>query len=108
MYVNEVSPSVPTLLSSGVSVRDGEWHHIAVSRSGSEWAMYVDGARVATATSNATIVNIAGGIRIGADENYGRYYDGFIDDLRITVGSARAYTGSTIPVPTAAFPDYNT
>jgi hypothetical protein len=30
---------------------------------------------------------------------------GYIDDLRITVGSARGYTGSTITVPTAAFPD---
>jgi hypothetical protein len=29
---------------------------------------------------------------------------GYIDDLRITVGSARGMTGSTVAVPVEAFP----
>ena len=32
-----------------------------------------------------------------------RNFSGYIDDVRITKGSGRGYTGATIPVPTAAF-----
>ena len=67
--------------------------------------MYVDGTRVSTTTSSSTIANIAGGINIARDEFYGRAYVGYIDDLRITIGSSRGYNGATITTPTAAFPD---
>jgi hypothetical protein len=95
----------PILTSSGVNLRDGAWHHVAVSRSGSNWSLYVDGTRVGTGTSSATVANIAGGLRIGADEFYDRGFTGYIDDFRLTLNSARDYTGATITVPTAAFPD---
>ena len=95
----------PIVQSSGVNLRDGAWHHVAVSRSGSNWSLYVDGTRVGTGTSSATVANIAGGLRIGADEFYGRGFTGYIDEFRLTLNSARGYTGSTITVPVAAFPD---
>lgn len=95
----------PILQSSGVNLRDGAWHHVAMSRSGSNWSLYVDGTRVGTGTSSATVANISGGLRIGADEFYGRNYTGNIDEFRFTRGSARGYTGATITVPTAALPD---
>jgi len=105
VYIGDITTSVPVLTSSGANIRDGSWHHLVFSRSGSTFSLYFDGSRVATATSSATISNISGGIRIGADQYYGRYFDGNIDDLRITIGSSRGYTGSTITVPTAAFPN---
>lgn len=101
-YVGDVSTGSPTLLG-GSGLRDGAWHHIAVSRSGSAWNLYVDGTRVATATSSATIADISGAVRIGDDQFYGRQYVGYIDDLRVTVGSAR-YTGASITAPTSAMP----
>lgn len=105
LYVNEISPSTPTLLSTGVNIRDGEWHYLVVSRDSSSFNLYVDGTRVATASSSATIVNISAGIRIGVDEFYGRQFTGNIDELRVTIGNSRGYTGTTISVPTAAFPE---
>ena len=104
LYVFDANGGQAPLLLGGSGLRDGAWHHIAISRSGTSWGMYVDGTRVATATNSATISNIAGDINIGRDQFYGRQYVGYIDDLRITVGTAR-YTGSTLTVPTAAFPD---
>lgn len=101
-YVGDVSTGSPTLLG-GSGLRDGAWHHVAVSRSGSTWNLYVDGTRVATTTSSATIADISGDIRIGGDQFYGRQYVGYIDDLRVTVGSAR-YAGASITVPTSAMP----
>ena len=95
----------PILQSSGVNVRDGSWHHVAISRASSSLSMYFDGTRVATGTSSGTVANIAGGIRVGADQNYGRYFVGYIDDFRLTIGANRGYTGTTITVPTTAFPN---
>jgi len=94
----------PIVQSSGVNLRDGAWHHVAVSRSGSNWSLYVDGTRVGTGTSSATVANINGGIRIAADQFYGRNYIGYIDEFRLTLNSARGYTGASITVPTASLP----
>lgn len=102
-YAHNINPSLPVV--SGGSVRDGVWHHVAVSRAGTTVGLYVDGTRLSTATSSSTIADISGGINIGRDEFYGRAFTGTLDDLRITIGSARGYTGTTITVPSAAFPD---
>jgi hypothetical protein len=105
LFAGDINGGVSPVLTGGSGLRDGAWHHVALSRSGSAWSLYADGTRVATATSSATIANISGGIRIGADEYYGRQFTGNIDEFRLTLGSARGYTGSTITVPTAAYPD---
>lgn len=105
LYVFDANGGTAPILLGGSGLRDGTWHHIAVSRSGSSWGMYIDGTRVATATNSATIGDISGAINIARDEFYGRQFVGHIDDLRLTIGSARGYTGSTLTVPTAAFPD---
>ena len=88
------------LLTTGVSIRDDVWHHIAIVRNGSAWACYVDGTSRATGTFSGDIINIGSGPRIGADQYYGRYFQGYIDELRITNGYAR-YTGNFTPSTTA-------
>lgn len=103
LYASDFSSSVPMLLTSGVSVTDGEWHHVAWVRNGTEHSLYVDGTRYANVTSSIIISDISSSLAIGTDLVYsGRDLSGFIDDLRYTVGQSR-YNGSTITVPTAAF-----
>jgi hypothetical protein len=93
--------------TSGVDVRDNAWHHVALVRSGTTHSIYVDGTRYGTATTSSyTITDIAGAIQIGRDEFYGRRYTGYIDDFRLTIGTARGISGSTMTTPTAAFLDY--
>ena len=105
LFVQNVNASTPILTYSGSpSLRDDAWHHVAVSRRGSTWRMYVDGERVGSTTSSATVANIAGGINIARDEHYGRQYVGYIDDLRLTIGSARDYYTEFIATPTSAHP----
>jgi hypothetical protein len=105
LYVADFSTSSPLLQTTGVNVRDGAWHHIAVVRNGSAWVLYVDGVSRATGTFSGTIANIAGGPSIGRDEFYTRNYLGYISNLRITTGSAiytSAFTPPTAPLtPTA-------
>ena len=106
LFVADYSGGSPLLQTTGVNVRDGAWHHIAVVRSGSSWVLYVDGVSRATGTFSGTIANISGGPSIGRDEFYTRNYLGYISNLRITTGSAiytAAFTPPTAPVtPTAA------
>jgi hypothetical protein len=103
LYLGDLSGAVPLLLTTGVSIRDDVWHHIAIVRNGSAWACYVDGTSRATGTFSGGISNISSGPRIGADQNYGRYFAGYIDEIRITKGVAR-YTTNFTP-STTAFPN---
>ena len=80
------------------------WSHIAITRSGTSLRCYVDGVQKGSTASNST--NYAQGeLVIGMDgDKTNQGFVGNIDEFRITKGVAR-YTGATLTVPTAAFPD---
>lgn len=106
VFIPSVSSSINIIVGTANVVGNG-WHHVAVSRSGSTTRLFVDGQQDGNSyTGNYTIADgnpwyVGGGWYAPTQ----RTVTGYIDDLRITVGSDRGYTGSTIPVPTAAFPD---
>lgn len=102
-YVADYSTGSSIVNSTAVNLRDGSWHHVAVSRSGSTWALYTDGIRRMTQTSSATVANIAGAINIGRDEFYGRPFSGNIDELRISIGSPGPWTAATVTLPTMEY-----
>lgn len=105
LYLGDYSLGSPLLQTSGVNIRDSNWHHIAVVRNGSSWVLYVDGTSRATNTWTGTITALASAQTwIGIDPfSSGRDYLGYIDDFRITNGVAR-YTANFTP-PTRPFPD---
>ena len=80
------------------------WYHVAVTRSGNTWKLFLNGTAEDTITNSSSITSgaasglylgvLAGGISATA------YMDGYIDDVRITVGHAR-YT-SNFTAPTSA------
>ena len=81
------------------------WSHIAIARSGTDLRCYVDGSQVGASAYSSTNYT-QGELVIAMDgDKATQGYVGYIDDFRITKGTARGYTGSTITVPTAAFPN---
>ncbi len=79
------------------------WHHVAVTRNGATLTLYINGQ--SSATGNAgTAAYATTAPRIGTQNiaNYYGYFDGYIDDFRITTGVAR-YSGNFTP-PTAPLP----
>jgi hypothetical protein len=84
-----------------------KWTHIAVTRKDSTVTLRVNGTSVSSATSTAS--TSVSSISIGQQVNnaaFFHYFNGYIDDLRITKGIAR-YLANFTP-PTAAYPDlYN-
>jgi hypothetical protein len=103
MVQTEASALITT--STGV-VTANDWNHIALVRNGggsNNLVLYVNGVSAGTATNTTNFSD--GYAQIGnaryAGTNY--YWNGLIDDLRLTVGIAR-YTTTFTP-PTKAFPD---
>jgi hypothetical protein len=91
---------------TGTALSVSTWYHVAVARSGTSTKLFLNGVQVgSTLTDSNTYLN-AGTSRpfIGANaSSLGSYFNGYIDDLRVTKGIAR-YTATFTP-PTAAFPN---
>lgn len=93
--------------SSGISVTT--WAHIAIVKYGSgsnNVKVYINGTSVLSLTHTGTLY-AGGGYYVGtvfSSSAAGEYFNGYIDDLRITKGLAR-YTANFTP-PTAALPTY--
>lgn len=78
----------------------GQWYHMAVTRSGSNWYMFIDGAQVATGSNAAAIYDSTSALWIGNiehDSNPARSLNGWIDELRISKGIARWTSNFTRP-----------
>jgi hypothetical protein len=78
-------------------VTDTLWHHIAVSRSGTNLYIFVDGTLVSTTTNvSASMGSTTQPLSIGFQTQDNTYLTGYIDDLRITKGKA-LYTANFTP-----------
>jgi len=81
------------------------WHHIAVTRSGNDFRLFLNGTQEDSVTDSNDITASNGavhsGLRLGTI-NAGLDYpvNGYIDDVRITSGTAR-YTSNFTPPTTA-------
>ena len=81
------------------------WHHVAVTRNGNTWRLFLNGVQEDTITdsNNITASNgaVSSGLRLGTI-NAGLQYPlhGYIDDVRITNGDSR-YTSNFTPPTTA-------
>jgi len=77
------------------------WQHIAASRQGTSLRTFIDGGLVNTSTNSNDMT--FGRLRVGINGGLnGEFFQGWMDELRITKGVAR-YTANFTP-PTAPFP----
>jgi hypothetical protein len=80
------------------------WHHVAAVRAGTKLTVYADGAAGGSVTKSGAIGLSNAALRVGfLGGNPNWYYNGSVDEVRITKGVAR-YTANFTP-PTAAFSD---
>jgi hypothetical protein len=93
-----------TVVFTGATPTANQWQHIAISRTDSTNRLYINGTLINTQTDRTAHLIDPTSIRIGF-QTFVNGLVGYVDDFRWTCGSNRGYTGSTITVPTAAFPD---
>ncbi len=78
--------------------------YVMVARYSGTIYAYLSGAlQFSVADSRSYAPNTA--ITLGNSNVNGQTFGGYMDEFRITVGVARTTGGSTVPVPTAAFPN---
>jgi len=85
------------------TITENVWYHVAVTRSGSTWKLFLNGTAEDTITNSNSMTNgVNGSLDIGILQYSPTYYPmaGWIDDLRVTVGVAR-YTSNFTPPTTA-------
>jgi len=105
LYLNGSNLVIDTgtapVVSSG-TISANTWQHVAATRSGNSWRIFINGTQVGATTTNTTAYTTAYGCCVGSSF-YNEDYAGYIDDLRVTKGYAR-YTANFTP-PAAAFAD---
>lgn len=81
----------------------GTWHYLCLQRDATNLQFYLNGTRTYNVANS---INFSGnnGLFVCKDNGATRG-NCYIDDLRITKGVARYTNGTTITVPTAAFPN---
>ena len=88
-------------ISGGITL--GVWDHWAVTRESGQMRAYFNGT-YETGDFGAAPTDLAGStepFRVGSREGTDRFFDGWIDDVRFTVGTAR-YTGTGAITPESA------
>lgn len=75
------------------------WYHVAVCREAGEVRIFVDGVRIHTATITADISGGTTGMQVGTTglTGYYRYFNGYIDGVRVTKGICRYNADFTNP-----------
>lgn len=94
--------SSSSIISTAQTVSLNAWHHIAFVRNGTGFDIYVDGTSGASGTSSISITSNRA-MWIGWDALNavgGTDYNGYLDEIRITKGTAR-YTGNFTPSASA-------
>lgn len=91
------------MIGTTTDVCDGAWHHIALVRSGSSsLSLYIDGALETTLTNSTNADNTAT-VEIGRIGAFGtgRYFNGYMSNLRVVKGYAMysaPFTPSSVPL----------
>ena len=95
------SKNVDTTLGTDVAPSSGQWHHLAFVRSGATLTAYLDGVAGSTTINLGTssLASPTSSVYIGQRGSQ-RYFNGYLDDIRILKGHAK-YTADFTP-PTSA------
>ena len=90
------------VLGNGSLGTVGQWVHLALVRSGTDWSFYVDGSRTYNGSLGSDTISAPGtNIMLGKSWSNASQMEGYWDDFRISVGLAR-YSGASFTVPTTA------
>lgn len=97
--------STPVSLLSTTTVLNNTWYHLAFTRNGNDFKLFVNGILEASATYGSTITAPAGrSVIIGQYYNDTERLSGYINDFRFTAGICR-YNSSFAP-PLTSLPFY--
>lgn len=84
----------------------GQWHHVALVRTGGLFILYIDGVMNATFWTNPSDINPDGKLYVGASENSETtHLVGLLEDVRFTKATARWVTDFDASDVTITYPN---
>ncbi|GEM_PF-2200012 len=83
-------------ITAGWAPSNNVWYHLAVTRSGTDVRLFVDGVQLGSTLTSGYNINSSTPFLIGQDLFGGRNFNGWMDDIRISKGVAR-YTQNYTP-----------
>jgi hypothetical protein len=90
---------------SNTTITANTWQHIAIDYDGTKYREYINGVMIASSTTARNIFNPGTVLSIGSNAvNNNFWFQGYLDEARITKGVARYASDAGFTVPTAAFP----
>ena len=95
-----------TAISSGATIALNTWTHVALTRSGTNAKLFINGIQGGSTLTDTT-AKIASTIVLGANYAAAAKFTGYIDEVRVSRGIAR-YTTTFTPTATAFSTDTNT
>lgn len=98
-FIRVWAPGLPPSYLEHSGISGNTWYHVAVTRSGNVFRLFVDGViRSSNSTSNTNFNNgrvvIGGGVSSLSNNDF---FQGYIEDLRITKGVARYTSNFSVP-----------
>lgn len=120
VYIYAASSGTQIIVGSANVISVG-WVHVALSRSGSNTVLFVNGNKDGSTYSGSYTIGAGNDLYVGTQQvgtnDFSRTITGYVDDLRITDGYARYVEGTggnagkmvfngtnTLALPTAPFP----
>jgi len=88
-----------TTTNGAGSISSGQWYHLAFTRQNGTAKLWQDGVEIGSvANSNSLSGGLTSGVNLGrwSNINDGQYFDGYIEDFRVTKSLAR-YTANFTP-----------
>lgn len=103
-FYGSFNGATTTLLATAgtLGLSTGVWYHVAVAVEGTAVRVYVDGVEKASTTSKTSALNSTSTTDFRIGQHSADVFNGWIDNFRVTVGTAR-YTTAFTP-PTAEYP----
>jgi hypothetical protein len=99
-YASATGSSWAVTINGSSNVKPYSWNHVALTRSGSTWTLWLDGVSIGTATASITVYSSTANLVIGAADTTGTNpMNGYIAGARLVKGTA-VYTAAFTP-PTA-------
>ncbi len=95
------SPTTFDIANNNVAITAGTWHHVAASFVSSTNTIYVgvDGTVVSDTQSEYASISLGAedALQIGKNRTGNQFFNGQIDDIRLTKGAARYTSSYTVP-----------
>ena len=104
-FAQNTTSGLVTLPLGATTVTHANWHHVVFVRDGGTLRTYLDGVQQASAALSGAMNAISTDLYISSEAAGIRFFNGYMDELRITKGVCRYPGGTSFSPPTSPFPN---